>query len=59
VKPGDLILSVAGQPVGSVDDLATALASHKPGDRVPVKVRHQDGSTGTLQVTLGRLPPAG
>jgi putative serine protease PepD len=59
VKPGDLILSVAGQPVGSVDDLATALASHKPGDRVPVKVRHQDGSTETLQVTLGRLPPAG
>jgi putative serine protease PepD len=58
-KPGDVIVSVAGQPVGSVDDLATALASHRPGDRVPVKVRHQDGSTDTLQVTLGRLPPAG
>ncbi|MEA2383011.1 MAG: hypothetical protein QOH72_2982 [Solirubrobacteraceae bacterium] len=59
MKPGDLILSVAGQPVGTVDDLATALAGHKPGDRVPVTVRHQDGSTATLQVTLGRLPPAG
>jgi putative serine protease PepD len=59
MKPGDLILSVGDQPVGSVDDLATALASHKPGDRIPVKVRHQDGSTETLQVTLGRLPPPG
>jgi S1-C subfamily serine protease len=54
VKRGDVILSVADRPVGSVDDLATALADHKP-----VKVRHQDGATGTLQVTLGQLPPAG
>ena len=48
--------SVDGAPVGSVDDLATALAAQKPGDRVRVKVVHQNGKTQTVDVTLGRLP---
>jgi putative serine protease PepD len=56
IKPGDIIQSVDGTPVGSVDDLATALAAHKPGDRVSVKVVHQDGKTQTVEVTLGQLP---
>jgi putative serine protease PepD len=59
IKPGDLILEVAGRPVASVDDVAVAVAEHKPGDHVKVKVRHQDGSTETLDVTLGELPPGG
>ena len=56
IKPGDIIQSVDGAPVGSVDDLATALAAHKPGDSVRVKVVHQNGKTQTVDVTLGRLP---
>jgi S1-C subfamily serine protease len=34
-----------------------ALANHKPGDRIQVKVQHQDGRTETVDVTLGELPP--
>jgi S1-C subfamily serine protease len=56
VRPGDVIESIDDQTVASVEDVAVVLASHKPGDRVPVKVLHQDGSTKTVQVTLGELP---
>jgi S1-C subfamily serine protease len=56
LKPGDVILSVDGRPVQSVDDVSVALAQHRPGDRVAVKVKRQDGSTATVQVQLGQLP---
>ena len=59
LRPGDLILSIAGQPVLSVDDVAVAVADHKPGERIPVKVRRQDASTATVQVTLDELPAGG
>jgi S1-C subfamily serine protease len=59
LKPGDLILEIDGKPVASVDDVSVALADHKPGDRVAVKVRHQDGRTETVEVTAGKLPAAG
>jgi S1-C subfamily serine protease len=58
LKPGDVILEVDGGPVSSADDVAVALADHKPGDRIKVKVQHQDGSTDTVEVTLGELPGA-
>jgi putative serine protease PepD len=53
IKPGDTIVSIDGKPVRSTDDVATILAEHKPGDTVPVEVRHADGSKATLQVKLG------
>jgi putative serine protease PepD len=56
IKPGDIIAAIDGQPIASVDDLATILAGHKPGDRVKVKVVHQDGGSDTVDVTLGQLP---
>jgi putative serine protease PepD len=56
LKPGDIIISVAGQQVMSVDDLAVTLAERKPGDRVPVEIERQDGSRSTVQVTLSELP---
>jgi putative serine protease PepD len=59
LRPGDLILGVDGAPVASADDVAVALANHKPGDRVEVEVRHQDGGTETVEVTLGELPGGG
>jgi hypothetical protein len=36
--------------------LIEAIAAHKPGDVIKVKVQHQDGTTATFSVTLGQLP---
>ena len=59
LKPGDLILAIDGGRVVSVDDVAVALAEHKPGDQVSVEVQQQDGGREAVEVTLGELPPAG
>ena len=54
IRAGDIIVAVAGRPTPSATQLTTVLAAHKPGDQVPVRVRH-NGSTRTVQVTLGSL----
>jgi putative serine protease PepD len=54
IRPGDIILSVAGQPTDSITALQAVLAAHKPGDRVPVRIS-RDGKELTVQVTLGSL----
>jgi putative serine protease PepD len=59
LRPGDLLVDIDGERVASVDDVAVALASHKPGDRVEVRVQRQGGQTEKVEVTLGELPPAG
>ena len=51
---GDAIVGVDGKPVDSSDMLATLVATHKPGDRVQLRVVRA-GSTRTVDVTLGRL----
>jgi putative serine protease PepD len=56
MRRGDTILSVDGKPVRSTDDLATILATLKPGQRVPVGVRRPNGEETTLQVRLGERP---
>jgi S1-C subfamily serine protease len=53
IKRGDVILSVAGHPTPTTDDLAGVLAPLRPGQRVPVKVLHPDGSRATVTVRLG------
>jgi S1-C subfamily serine protease len=58
IKMGDLITSVAGTPTPTQGDLSKVLASHAPGDKVPVTVARSDGSKATLTVTLGELPGA-
>jgi S1-C subfamily serine protease len=35
---GDVIVSLSGKPVRSVEDLLAALRQHEPGDRVSVTV---------------------
>jgi S1-C subfamily serine protease len=45
--------------VASVDDVAIALAAHKSGDSVEIKVQRQSGDTATVEVTLRDLPAAG
>ena len=44
INPGDVIISVGRQPVGSVAALDRALASVKPGDTVMLLVRSRAGT---------------
>ena len=54
IQAGDIIVSVAGQPTGSVTALESVLATQKPGDRVPVRIS-RNGTQSTVTVTLGSL----
>jgi S1-C subfamily serine protease len=56
IRVQDTILKVDGKPTPTADDLATVLAGLKPGQKVPVEVRHANGQTQTVQVTLGQIP---
>ncbi|MFN2451826.1 MAG: S1C family serine protease [Candidatus Dormibacteria bacterium] len=56
LSAGDLLTAVNGQTVDSTDKLNELLAALKPGDRATLSVTRADGSTTTLQVTLGQLP---
>jgi putative serine protease PepD len=55
IVAGDVITSIAGQPVNSLADLQNILAGLAPGSTVKVALLGQDGSTRTVQVTLGEL----
>jgi putative serine protease PepD len=55
IKAGDLITAVDGTPTPSASTLSETLATLKPGQQVPVAVTHEDGSTATVNVTLGTL----
>ena len=57
IRPGDVVVKIAGHRVRSVDQVALALADEKPGDQVPVELVERGGND-TLQVTLGEIPPA-
>ena len=54
IQAGDIIVSVAGQPTGSITALQSVLATQKPGDRVPVRIS-RNGTQSTVTVTLGSL----
>jgi putative serine protease PepD len=56
IRVGDVIVSVDGTPTSTVGALSTVLAELKPGQKVPVVVRHQTGTKTTLQVTLATYP---
>jgi S1-C subfamily serine protease len=58
MRPGDVITAVAGQDIGSTQQLATVLANLQVGKTVPVAVL-RGGTKKTLQVTLGELPAGG
>jgi len=56
MRVGDAIVSVAGKPTPTTDDLSAVLATLKPGQTVTVAVVRQNGSKARLQVTLGEYP---
>jgi serine protease DegQ len=55
VEQGDVIVSLQGEPIETVEDLFAALRDYKPGDSVTVTVV-RDGKRRDLDVELGRLP---
>lgn len=55
LKPGDVLLSVAGQDVRSVGELLTAIAALKPGEPVKLGVMRRNQSL-TLDVTPSQRP---
>jgi putative serine protease PepD len=55
VEVGDVVTEVDGENVGAPEDISTAIADNKPGDRITMKV-HRDGRDQTLNVTLGNRP---
>jgi S1-C subfamily serine protease len=56
IHVGDMVVSVDGTPTPTKDALSAVLAKLKPGQTIPIVVKHQNGTTATLQVTLGTYP---
>ncbi len=52
---GDIIVKIDGQTIGNSQDLASAVAGHKPGDHVKITVLRNGKQMG-LTVTLGTRP---
>jgi S1-C subfamily serine protease len=57
IREGDVIVAVDDEPVGSGDDLLSAVGTHAPGDEVTVTVE-RDGENAGVSVTLVRNPGA-
>jgi serine protease Do len=57
LQPGDVILSVNGQPVEDSTQLPTIIAGMKPGTKADLQV-WRDKSTKTVNVTIGKLGDA-
>ncbi len=53
IRPGDVIVAVAGTPVHNVTELLSAVAALKPGVSAPLKVQRKD-ATLDVQVTPGK-----
>ena len=56
ITAGSTITAVGGKAVASSADLTAALATHDPGDRVPVTWTDASGTAHTATVTLGSGP---
>lgn len=55
LKDGDRITAVDDKPVANFDDLRKAVAAHRAGDKLAVKIQ-RDGKDQTVNVTLGAEP---
>ncbi|MEI8105986.1 MAG: trypsin-like peptidase domain-containing protein [Actinomycetes bacterium] len=54
-QAGDVITKLAGQTVGSLDDLSTIMGQHQPGDRI-TSTYLRGGSARSATITLGTRP---
>jgi S1-C subfamily serine protease len=55
VLGGDIIVSVDGKQLSSVEQLRDAIAGHKPGDKVSLVI-YRGANKSSVTVTLGRRP---
>ena len=55
-RTGDVITAVNGTATTDATTLADVLAGLKPGQAVSMAVTHPDGTSQTLQITLGQYP---
>jgi S1-C subfamily serine protease len=56
IRQGDVIVSLAGKRVASIDDLTSALAPHHPRDKVDVAWIDDSGDRHTAEITLSGPP---
>jgi S1-C subfamily serine protease len=56
IGPEDVITKVAGKSIDSIDDIASALTPHHPGDKIEVGWTDASGDDHTARVTLGSGP---
>ncbi|HEX8689902.1 MAG TPA: trypsin-like peptidase domain-containing protein [Solirubrobacterales bacterium] len=56
---GDTILAIEGREVIRPEDLAQHISSFQPGERVTLKVLHEDGRRDDVEVVLGERPASG
>jgi serine protease Do len=56
VKDGEVITSIDGSTVSTADDIASILAGLKPGQTVSIELATPQGSTRSIDVTLGTRP---
>jgi S1-C subfamily serine protease len=57
VLGGDIIVSLNGKQISSIEQLRDAIAGHKPGDKVSLVIYRDAKKTG-VTVTLARQPPS-
>jgi len=57
LRGSDVVTAVDGKKIASSQELRLAIDSHKPGDRIELRVRRA-GETMTFTVTLGTRPAA-
>ena len=57
VLGGDIIVSVDGKNISTIEELREAIAAHKPGDKVKLAL-FRDAKKLGVTVTLGRQPPS-
>jgi serine protease DegQ len=55
VRPGDILLSVAGQPVANTNEMLNLIAQLAPGGKAKMTVMRKNHEA-TLDVTVGRRP---
>ena len=55
LRSGDVVTRIGSTTIKGTNDLVAAVASHAPGDRVPVTIK-RGSSTQTVTVTLGTQP---
>ena len=52
---GDIIVAADGEPISSIEELRDAIAAHKPGDKLRLRIFRGAKRT-SVTVTLGRQP---